>query len=100
MAKPVRAMSTGTTSAQFLPISRDTAREASMTRTKTFPLQRESQFFLTDGGIETEIMYKWGFDLPHFAMYPLLDEAAAMAARCAACTGATSTSSPGTRSPP
>ena len=51
-----------------------------MTRTKTFPLQREGQFFLTDGGIETEIMYKWGFELPHFAMYPLLDNPDAMAA--------------------
>jgi hypothetical protein len=51
-----------------------------MTTTKTFPPQREGQLFLTDGGIETEIMYKWGFELPHFAMYPLLDDADAMEA--------------------
>ncbi len=51
-----------------------------MTTTKTFSPWREGQLFLTDGGIETEIMYKWGFELPHFAMYPLLDEADAMAA--------------------
>ena len=51
-----------------------------MTTTKTFPPWREGQLFLTDGGIETEIMYKWGFELPHFAMYPLLDDADAMAA--------------------
>jgi S-methylmethionine-dependent homocysteine/selenocysteine methylase len=49
-------------------------------KTKLFPLQRDGQLFLTDGGIETEIMYKWGFDLPHFAMYPLLDNADATAA--------------------
>jgi S-methylmethionine-dependent homocysteine/selenocysteine methylase len=48
--------------------------------TKVFPPQREGQLFLTDGGIETEIMYKWGFELPQFAMYPLLDNADAMAA--------------------
>ena len=51
-----------------------------MTTTKTFPPRREGRLFLTDGGIETEIMYKWGFELPHFAMYPLLDDADAMAA--------------------
>ena len=44
-----------------------------MTTTKTFPPRREGRLFLTDGGIETEIMYKRGFELPHFAMYPLLD---------------------------
>ena len=51
-----------------------------MTTTKTFSPWREGQLFLTDGGIETEIMYKWGFELPHFAMYPLLDDADEMAA--------------------
>lgn len=30
--------------------------------------------YLTEGGIETEIMYKWGYDLPHFAMFPLLEK--------------------------
>lgn len=51
-----------------------------MTDSKTFPLQREGQLFLTDGGIETEIMYKWGFELPHFAMFPLLDNPDAVSA--------------------
>jgi len=51
-----------------------------MTTTKTFPPRHEGQLFLTDDGIETEIMYKWGFELPHFAMYPLLDNPDAMAA--------------------
>lgn len=51
-----------------------------MRAAKTFPPQREGQLFLTDGGIETEIMYKWGFELPHFATYPLLDNPDAMAA--------------------
>jgi homocysteine S-methyltransferase len=35
--------------------------------------------YLTEGGQETEIMYKYGFELPHFAMFPLLDDASAMA---------------------
>ena len=40
---------------------------------KTFPSQQEGYFYLTEGGIETEIMYKYGFELPQFAMFPLLD---------------------------
>jgi len=40
---------------------------------KTFPSQQEGRFYLTEGGIETEIMYKYGFELPQFAMFPLLD---------------------------
>lgn len=35
--------------------------------------------YLTEGGIETEIMYRWGHTLPEFAMYPLLENRAAMA---------------------
>lgn len=38
-----------------------------------FPPRLENKFYLTEGGSETEIMYKWGFELPEFAMYPLLD---------------------------
>jgi len=38
-----------------------------------FPPRLENKFYLTEGGTETEIMYKWGFELPEFAMYPLLD---------------------------
>jgi len=51
-----------------------------MTGTKTFPPQREGQLFLTEGGVETELMYKWGFELPHFATYPLFDNPNAMSA--------------------
>lgn len=48
-----------------------------------FPDQRDGVIFLTEAGTETEIMYKWGFELPHFAMFPLLDDPAA----CEAMTG-------------
>ena len=51
-----------------------------MTDHKAFPLQRPGTLYLTEGGIETEIMYKWGFPLPHFAMFPLLDNPAALEA--------------------
>lgn len=44
-----------------------------------FPAQRQGVRFLTEGGQETEIMYKFGHELPEFAMYPLLENAAAMA---------------------
>jgi len=44
-----------------------------MTDHKYFPLQKEGRFYLSEGGTETEIMYKHGFDLPQFAMFPLLD---------------------------
>ena len=47
---------------------------------RRFPTQRDGTLYLTDAGTETEMMYKWGFDLPHFAMYPLLDIPDAMAA--------------------
>lgn len=35
--------------------------------------------YLTEGGPETELMYKHGHELPEFAMYPLLDDPAAVA---------------------
>ena len=38
-----------------------------------FPEQKSDVFYITEGGTETEIMYKFGHELPHFAMYPLLD---------------------------
>ncbi|KRA32789.1 MULTISPECIES: homocysteine S-methyltransferase family protein [unclassified Nocardioides] len=44
-----------------------------------FPAQVPGRRYLTEGGIETEIMYRWGHELPEFAMYPLLDNPAAMA---------------------
>lgn len=40
---------------------------------RSFPHPEPGRYFLTEGGIETEIMYKWGFDLPEFAMFPLLE---------------------------
>jgi S-methylmethionine-dependent homocysteine/selenocysteine methylase len=40
---------------------------------KSFPSQQEGRFYLSEGGTETELMYKYGFELPHFAMFPLLD---------------------------
>ena len=39
----------------------------------SFPDQQEDVLYLTEGGTETEIMYKYGYELPKFAMYPLLD---------------------------
>ena len=40
---------------------------------QSFPPQQEGRFYLSEGGTETELMYKYGFELPHFAMFPLLD---------------------------
>lgn len=45
----------------------------------SFPAQRDGVFYLTEGGQETEIQYRHGHDLPEFAMYPLLENEAAMA---------------------
>jgi S-methylmethionine-dependent homocysteine/selenocysteine methylase len=44
-----------------------------------FPARREGVWYLTEGGQETEIMYKHGHDLPEFAMFPLLDKPRAVA---------------------
>ena len=38
------------------------------------------EIFLTEGGSETEIMYRHGFELPEFAMFPLLDNPRAVTA--------------------
>ena len=38
-----------------------------------FPAQRPGRYYLTEGGQETEIMYRHGHDLPEFAMFALLD---------------------------
>jgi homocysteine S-methyltransferase len=51
-----------------------------MALSKSFPVQQPGKLYLTEGGIETEIMYKWGFELPHFAMFPLLDNPVAVSA--------------------
>jgi homocysteine S-methyltransferase len=39
-----------------------------------FPEPRPGVLYLTEGGQETELMYKHGHKLPEFAMYPLLDD--------------------------
>ncbi|RTQ97808.1 homocysteine S-methyltransferase family protein [Halomonas nitroreducens] len=44
-----------------------------------FPARQDGVLYLTEGGSETEIMYKFGHKLPHFAMFPLLDDPAAVA---------------------
>lgn len=56
----------------------------------TFPEQAPGVLYLTEGGSETEIMYKHGFELPEFSMYPLLDDPAAMEQLRRAGTTATS----------
>ena len=39
-----------------------------------FPEPQAGVLYLTEGGQETELMYKHGHELPEFAMYPLLDD--------------------------
>ena len=46
---------------------------------RRFPETVPGLNYLTEGGQETEIMYKYGFELPEFAMFPLLDQPAAVA---------------------
>jgi S-methylmethionine-dependent homocysteine/selenocysteine methylase len=43
-----------------------------------FPEQRDGKIYLTEGGSETEINFKFGYELPHFAMFKLLDNADAV----------------------
>ena len=38
-----------------------------------YPPRLEGRFYLTPGGTETEVLYKWGYELPEFAMFTLLD---------------------------
>lgn len=45
-----------------------------------FPTQKTGTSYLTEGGQETEIMYKFGYELPEFAMFPLLDRPEALSA--------------------
>ena len=44
-----------------------------------FPEPQPGVLYLTEGGQETELMYKHGHELPEFAMYPLLDDPSAVA---------------------
>ncbi len=57
-------------------IANEAILEASMAG---LPAQRDGVLYLTEGGQETEIMYKFGHELPEFAMFPLLDNPTAMA---------------------
>ena len=41
----------------------------------TTPASRSPQF-ITDGGIETHIIFNMGVELPHFSAFPLNDSAA------------------------
>lgn len=45
---------------------------------RQFPPQKKETIYLTEGGPETEIMYRFGHDLPEFAMFPLLDRPEAL----------------------
>lgn len=45
-----------------------------------FPAPHPGELFLTEGGTETEIMYKHGFELPEFAMFTLLENPSAVTA--------------------
>ena len=49
-----------------------------MSDKNSFPPQKEGHFYLSEGGTETEILYKYGFELPQFAMFPLLDNSEAV----------------------
>ena len=50
-----------------------------MIKSNTFPTQQSGRFYLTEPGTETELMYKFGYELPQFAMFPLLDNPEAVA---------------------
>lgn len=43
-----------------------------------FPPAGSGEVFLTEGGTETEMLYRHGFELPKFCMLPLLDDPRAM----------------------
>lgn len=43
-----------------------------------FAAQRPGTLYLAEGGQETEVLYRHGHELPEFAMFTLLDDAAAM----------------------
>jgi len=43
-----------------------------MTNKNRFPDKKTGKFYMCEGGVETEIMYRHGFDFPHFAVFELL----------------------------
>ena len=63
-----------------------------------FREQQPGVRYLTEGGQETELMYKHGHELPEFAMYPLLDDRGP-SRTSPACTRATWRSPPRMGSP-
>src|SRR3954464_13982270 len=46
-----------------------------MTLTHALP-QLDGSIFITDGGLETSLVFQNGLDLPSFAAFPLLDQEA------------------------
>lgn len=42
----------------------------------SFPDRSSDRLYLTEGGTETEIMYKHGYEFPHFAVFELLNDPA------------------------
>lgn len=51
-----------------------------MSESNTFPMQTSGHYYMCEGGTETEIMYKHGFEFPHFAVFELLKDPKAVAA--------------------
>jgi len=51
-----------------------------MTASKTLPQLTPGRTYLTDGGLETTLVFGEGIDLPDFAAFPLLDTASGRAA--------------------
>lgn len=51
-----------------------------MTVQSPLPPAGSGEVFLTEGGTETEIMYRYGFELPEFAMFTLLENPSAVTA--------------------
>ncbi len=51
-----------------------------MSKSRAFPVQTSGRYYMCEGGTETEIMYKHGFDFPHFAVFELLKDPKAVAA--------------------
>lgn len=50
-----------------------------MTGGHRFPELKQGRFFMCEGGTETEIMYRYGFEFPHFSAFELLKNPQAMA---------------------
>ena len=46
----------------------------SSSKTQRLPQINGKRLFVTDGGLETELVFHYGIDLPGFAAFPLLDD--------------------------